>query len=73
MISNNASASLEGVILICNNDKVGYNFISKDQVKISGVNLNVPNKFSINHYYELAENAIFIQQPIAELNKKKNI
>ena len=71
MFSNNAFASLEGEVLICDKDKRGYNFISKDQVKISGINLNDLNKFSINHFYELAENAIFIQQPIAELNKEK--
>ena len=71
IISNNAFASLEGEVLICNNDKVGYNFISKDKVKISSINLSELNKFSINHYYKLAENAIFIQQPIAELNKRK--
>ena len=34
LVSNNAFASLEGEVLICNNDKVGYNFISKDKVKI---------------------------------------
>jgi len=71
MVSNSAVASLEGEVLICDKDKRGYNFISKDQVKISAINLNELNKFSINHSYELAENAIFIQQPITELNKEK--
>ena len=70
IISNNAFASLEGEVLICDKDKRGYNFISKDQVIISGVDLNELNKFSINHTYELTENAILIQQPMAELNKK---
>jgi len=71
MVSNSAVASLEGEVLICDKDKRGYNFISKDQVKISAINLNELNKFSINHSYELAENAIFIQQPVTELNKEK--
>ena len=71
MVFNNAFASLEGLALICDKDKKGYNFISKDQVKISSVNLDELNKFSINHSYEFAENAIFIQQPITELNKEK--
>ena len=59
MISNNAVASLEGEALICDKDKWGYNFISKDVVKISGINLIGLNRFSINHSYKLAENAIF--------------
>ena len=71
MVSNNVIASLEGEVLICDEDKRGYNFISKDQVKILEINLIELNKFSTNHFYKLAENAIFIQQPITELNKEK--
>tara|TARA_B100001093_G_C26530847_1_gene885958 strand:- start:289 stop:717 length:429 start_codon:yes stop_codon:yes gene_type:complete len=71
MVSNNAIASLKGEVLICDKDIRGYNFISKNQVKISAINLNELNKFSVNHFYELAENAIFIKQPITELNKEK--
>ena len=70
LVSNNAFASLEGEVLICDKDKRGYKFISKDQVIISGVDLIELNKFSINHTYELTENAILIQQPMVELNKK---
>ena len=71
MVANKAIASLEGEVLICDKDKRGYNFVSKDQVQITTVNLNKLNKRSINHTYELADNAIFIQQPITELNKEK--
>ena len=71
MVSNGAIASLEGEVLICDKDKRGYNFISKDQVLISGINLNKLNIFSINHPYKLAENAIFIHQPITGLDKEK--
>ncbi len=71
MVSTNVIASLEGEALICDEDKRGYNFISKDEVKISGINLIKLNRFSINHSYELTENAIFIYQPLTELNKNK--
>ena len=73
MVSNNAIASLESKVLICDKDKRGYNFISKDQVEISAINLNELNKFSTNHFYELAENAIFYQQLVTELNKEKKL
>ena len=72
IISNNAIASVEGEILICDKDTRGYNFISKNEVKISVINLNKLNTSSINHLYEVAENAIFIKQPIKSLNKEEN-
>ena len=72
IISNNAIASVEGEILICDKDTRGYNFISKNEVKISVINLNKLNTSSINHSYEVAENAIFIEQPIKSLNKEEN-
>ena len=71
IISNKAVASLEGEILICDKDTRGYNFISKNEVKISVINLNELNTFYINHSYELTENAIFIQQPLTSLNKEE--
>ena len=73
IISNNAIASVEGEILICDKDTRGYNFISKNEVKISVINLNKLNTSSINHSYEVAENAIFIKQPIKSLNKEVNL
>ena len=71
IISNKAVASLEGEILSCDKDTRGYNFISKNEVKISVINLNELNTFYINHSYELTENAIFIQQPLTSLNKEE--
>ena len=71
MVSKNVIASLEGKVLICDKDKRGYNFISKNEVKISVINLNELNTFYINHSYELTENAIFIQQPLTSLNKEE--
>ena len=71
VISNKVIASVEGETLICDKDTRGYNFISKNEVKISGINLNELNTFSINHSYEVAENAIFIQQPLTTLGKEE--
>ena len=71
MISNKAIASLVGETLICDKDTRGYNFISQDEVKISGINLNELNIFYINHSYELTENAIFIQQPLTSFDKEE--
>ena len=71
IFSNEVIASIEGVTLICDKDSKGYNFISKDKVKISSINLNKLDIFSVNHSYEVAENAIFIQQPITVLEKEE--
>ena len=49
---------MEGETLICDKDARWYNFISKDKVKFSDINLNEQNTFSVNHSYEVAENAI---------------
>ena len=71
IISNKAVASLEGEILICDKDTRGYNFISKNEVKITFINLNKLNTSSINHSYEVTENAIFIKQPLKALDKEE--
>ena len=73
IISNNSIASLQGETLICNDDRRGYNFISKDKVEISIVNLDDFNIVSLTYLYELAENVIFIKQPETEFNKTKMI
>ena len=70
IFSNKVIASVEGETIICDKDTRGYNFISKDKVKISSINLNKLDIFSVNHSYEVAENAIFIQQPITALDKE---
>ena len=69
IISNKVIASVEGETLICDKDTRGYNFISKDKVKISGINLNELKTFFVNHLYEVVENKIFIQHPITALDK----
>ena len=71
VISNKAIASLEGETLICDKDTRGYNFISKDKVKVSGINLNKLKIFSINHSYEINKNTILIQQPLTVLDKEE--
>ena len=71
ILSNEVIASIEGETLICDKDTRGYSFISKDKVKISSINLNKLDIFSLNHSYEVAENAIFIKQPITVLDKEE--
>ena len=71
IISNKAIASLVGETLICDKDTRGYNFISKDKVKISSINLNKLVIFSVNHSYEINKNTILIQHPLTVLDKEE--
>ena len=71
IISNKVIASVEGETLICDKDRRAYNFISKDEVKVSGINLNELKIFSINHSYEINKNTILIQQPLTVLDKEE--
>ena len=73
IISNNSIAYVQGKTLICDDDRRGYNFIDKDKVEISIVNLDDFNIVSLTYLYELSENAIFIKEPEKELNKAKII
>ena len=70
IFSNEVIASVEGETIICDKDTRGYDFISKYKVKISSINLNELVIFSVNHSYEVAENAIFIHQPITALDNE---
>ena len=71
IISNKAIATVNGKALICDKDRRGYNFITKDEVEIFSINFDELNIISIKHSYELAENVIFIRRPIKEFNKEK--
>ncbi len=71
IISNKAIATIKGKTLICDKDRRGYNFISKNKVEVLSINFNELNIISINHLYKLAENAIFIQQPLVKFHKEK--
>ena len=71
IISNKAIANIKGKTLICDKDRRGYNFISKDEVEVVSINFDELHIISINHSYNLTENAIFIQQPLMESHKEK--
>ena len=68
IISNKAVGNVQGKTLICDKDRMGYNFISKDKVEVLSINFYELNIISINYSYELAENAIFIYEISMELN-----
>ena len=71
IISNNAIATIKGETLICNEDRRGYNFITKDIVEVLDIDLKEFNITSIDHSYQLTENAIFIHKPIQIFNNDK--
>ena len=71
IISNKAIATIQGKTLICDKDRRGYIFITEDKVKVLSINFDELNIISINHSYELTENAVFIQQPLTVLHKEK--
>lgn len=73
IIYNESLASIKGYTLICDNDKRGYNFVSKYKVEISSINFDESKIVLLTHLYELSENAIFIKQPEKEFNKNKII
>ncbi len=73
MISNKSISSVQGVTLICDDDRRGYNFIGKDKVEISIVDLDDFNIVSLSYLYELTENVIFIKQRAKEFNKTNTI
>jgi len=73
MISNKSISSVQGVTLICDDDRRGYNFIGKDKVEISIVDLDDFNIVSLSYLYELTENIIFIKQRAKEFNKTNTI
>jgi len=73
IISNNAIATVEGETLICNEDRRGYNFITKDKVEVLDIDLNELNITSIDQSYQLAENVIFIQKPIQKFNNYEKL
>ena len=60
---NEAIASVTGKTLICDDNSRGYHFLSdKKKTKLMFLNLNL-NDIKINtiqHFYELTENVIFI-------------
>ena len=67
--SNNAIATIQGKTLICDKDRRGYNFITKDKVEVLSINFDELNIISINHSYQLKENLILINKPLKEFYK----
>ena len=72
IISNKSIASIQGVTLICDNDRRGYNFISTNKVEILSINFEKLVIVSSIHLYELTENAIFIKQQAKQFTIKKD-
>ena len=72
IISNKSIASIQGVTLICDNDRRGYNFISKNKVEILSINFEKLIIVSSIYIYELTENAIFIKQQAKQFSIKKD-
>ena len=69
--SNNAIATIQGKTLICDKDRRGYNFITRDKVEVLSINFDELNIISNNHSYQLKENSILINKPIKEFYKDK--
>ena len=51
IISNKAVGNVQGETLICDKDRRGYNFISKDKVEVLSINFYELNIISINHSF----------------------
>ena len=71
--NNETIASVTGKTLICDNNTKGYHFISENTVNVLNLNLNKFKINSIQHFYELTENVIFIKQPLDLIEKKDNL
>ena len=69
--TNNTIATILGESLICDKDRRGYNFITRDKVEVLSINFDELNIISINHSYQLSENIIFIKKPLKEFIKDK--
>ena len=71
--SHEVIASVTGKTLICDNNTRGYHFISEKKVNVLSINLDELTIITIEHFYELTENAIFIKQPFNLIEKKDNL
>ena len=69
--SNNANATIQGKTLICDKDRRGYNFITRDKVQVLSINFDELNIISNNHSYQLQNNSILINKLIKEFYKEK--
>ena len=71
--NNEAIASVTGKTLICDNNTKGYHFISENKVNVLNLNLDEFKINTIQHFYELTENVIFIKQPFDLIEKEDNL
>ena len=72
-VSNQVFASLKGETLICDKDKIGYNFLSKNIVNVLGINLNESKTFSVKHFYQLTDNVIFIKEQSDLIDQEESL
>ena len=71
IISNKAIATVMGEALICDKDKIGYNFVTKNEVEVLRINFDTLNIITVNHLYQLSPNAILIRKPLTKFNRLK--
>ncbi len=70
---NEAIASVTGKTLICDDNTKGYHFISEKNVNVLSLNFDQLKIITIQHFYELTENVIFIKQPTQLIEKEGNL
>ena len=70
---NEAIASVTGKTLICHDNTRGYHFITEKKVNVLSLNFDELKIITIEHFYELAENVIFIKQPFDLIEKEDNL
>jgi len=70
---NEAIASVTGKTLICDNNSRGYHFITDKKVNVLSLNFDELKIITIEHFYELTENVIFIKQPFDLIEKEDNL
>ena len=68
-----AIASVTGNTLICDDNSRGYHFITDKKVNVLSLNFDELKIFTIEHFYNLTENVIFIKQPTQLIEKEDNL
>ena len=68
-----AIASVTGKTLICDDNSRGYHFITDKKVNVLSLNFDELKIFTIEHFYNLTENIIFIKQPTQLIEKEDNL
>ena len=71
--NNEAIPSVTGKTLICDNNTKGYHFLSENKVNVLSLNLDEFKINTIQHFYELTENVIFIKQPLDLIEEVDNL